>query len=262
MPCRGDSTISRDRRTRQGATRSHLEHHLVFRPRPFAASRGRCQARLRSFRSHYLTWHDRGPAPHTSQSHPLRLASNPCGEPLHPCSDQLLRLRGRPRPGRRAGIPWLPGSRRSRAELRPSGAGAAHLLQVPLRHPGRYLGYRGWGLRASASGVRASSPASEWGTQPDFDGLHPTGQRASPGRDGSFPTPSLVKQFAHWSIRRGERAVWCVWCVWCKSLLPACVSVCCCCLCPPCCLCLRAARPPARLPSWLQCLQCLPRILQ
>ena len=161
MPCRGDSTISRDRRTRQGATRSHLEHHLVCRPCPFAASRGRCQARLRSFRSHYLTWHDRGPAPHTSQSHPLRLASSPCGEPLHPCSDQLLRCEAAPRPGRRAGIPWLPGSRRSRAELRPSGAGVPRCCRYPSGTPVGTWGTEGGACgQVPAASVRAALPAN------------------------------------------------------------------------------------------------------
>lgn len=95
----------------------------------------------------YLTWHGMGsPSP----SHPLRFASTLSrGTVGHPCSN----LR-----------PWSPGwdPMSFRVTSKPGGAAASgagvSLLQVPSTNPGRYLGYSRWGLRASASDVRASSP--------------------------------------------------------------------------------------------------------
>ena len=78
-------------------------------------------------------------------------------------------------------------------------------------------------MQVPATSVRAAlkQPCSEWGTQPDFDGLHPTGQR------GEDPSAEASRPFANWQWAVSPRRMSRVRCGWVAlSLLPACLSVC------------------------------------
>jgi hypothetical protein len=171
--------------------------------------------------SHLSSWFL--PHCHVSPSpiFPFYLAWQRTGEPVavSPFGPRFDRLAGNSPPLQQhklsaapvavdAGIPCLLRLPRSRAELRPLDAGVSPVAALHLRPPMSGA----WGTAASAISVRARQPRSEWASQPDFDGLHPTGRKRERAPSNSQLWTGL-KQCAHSPIGNGQparegRAVW------------------------------------------------------